>query len=210
MKKKYGLFKVLSILLVLVVFMTFVVNDRQGAKSFLALGDVFLNYLQCFYYFFDTALFIAVVGGFYGVLNKIPAYKEMVKGIANKVEDKSKLFVIIMTIVFALVSTLTGLNVILLLVVPMVVSIVLLLGYDKLVALSTTIGGIIIGLVSGIFLTVKDPASYYSVSYTTIDKLVGLILGLAASILLIVVLYLFASEYKVSPDLITYVRDPII
>lgn len=174
MKKKYGLFKVLSILLVLVVFMTYIVNDRQGAKSFLALGDVFLNYLQCFYYFFDTALFIAVVGGFYGVLNKIPAYKEMVKGIAKKVEDKSKLFVIIMTIVFALVSTLTGLNVILLLVVPMVVSIVLLLGYDKLVALSTTIGGIIIGLVSGIFLTVKDPASMYSVSYTTIDKLVGL------------------------------------
>lgn len=174
MKKKYGLFKVLSIVLLLVVFMTYIVKDRQGAKSFIALGDVFLNYLQCFYYFFDTALFIAVVGGFYGVLNKIPAYKEMVKGIVNKIGDKKKLFVIVMTIVFALVSTLTGLNVMLLLVVPMVVSIVLLLGYDKLVALSTTIGGIIIGLVSGIFLTVKDPASYYSVSYTTIDKLVGL------------------------------------
>lgn len=174
MKKKYGLFKVLSVLLLLVVFMTYIVNDRQGAKSFLALGDVFLNYLQCFYYFFDTALFVAVVGGFYGVLNKIPAYKEMVKGIVKRIGDKRKLFVIIMTIVFALVSTLTGLNVILLLVVPMVISIVLLLGYDKLVAISATIGGIIIGLVSGIFLTVKDPASYYSVSYTTVDKLVGL------------------------------------
>ena len=174
MKKKYGLFKVLSVLLVLIIFATYLIDSRQGTKIYLALGDVFFNYLQSFNYFFDTALFIMVVGGFYGVLNKIPAYKEMVKGIANKMEDKSKLFVIIMTIVFALVSTLTGLNVILLLVVPMVVSIVLLLGYDKLVALSTTIGGIIIGLVSGIFLTVKDPASYYSVSYTTIDKLVGL------------------------------------
>lgn len=190
MKKKYGLFKVLSVLLVFVVLMTCVVNDRQGAKTYLALGDVFLNYLQCFYYFFDTALFIMVVGGFYGVLNKIPAYKEMVKGIANKVEDKSKLFIVVMTILFALVSSLTGLNVLLLLVVPMIVSIVLLLGYDKLVALSTTVGGIVIGLISGIFLTVKDPASYYSVSYTTIDKLVGLdshFANLLPKILLLVV-----------------------
>ena len=174
MKKKYGLIKVLSVMLLLIVVCSYFIKGRQGTITYLALGDVFLNYLQCFYYFFDTALFIAVVGGFYGVLNKIPAYKEMVKGIVNKVGDKKKLFVIIMTIVFALVSTLTGLNVMLLLIVPMVVSIVLLLGYDKLVALSATIGGIIIGLVSGIFLTVKDPASYYTVSYTTIDKLVGL------------------------------------
>lgn len=174
MKKKYGLFKVLSILLLLVILATYLIDSRQDAKMYLALGDVFLNYLQSFNYFFDTALFIAVVGGFYGVLNKIPAYKEMVKGIVNKIGDKKKLFVIVTTIVFALVSTLTGLNVLLLLVVPMVISIVLLLGYDKLVALSATIGGIIIGLVSGIFLTVKDPASYYTISYTTIDKLVGL------------------------------------
>ena len=174
MKKKYGLFKVLAVLLVFVAFLTYVVKDRQGAITYLALGDVFLNYLQCFYYFFDVALFILVVGGFYGFLNKIPAYKEMLKNIVNKVENKSKLFVVILTIVLALISSLTGLNVLLLLVVPMLISIVLLLGYDKLVAISATIGSIVIGLIGGIFLTVKDPASYYSVSYTTIDKLVGL------------------------------------
>lgn len=174
MKKKYGLFKVLAVLLLFVVLLTYVVKDRQGAYTYLALGDVFLNYLQCFYYFFDVALFILVVGGFYGFLNKIPAYKEMLKNIANKVEAKSKLFVVILTIVLALLSSLTGLNVLLLLVVPMLISIVLLLGYDKLVAISATIGSILIGLIGGIFLTVKDPASYYGVSYTTIDKLVGL------------------------------------
>ena len=74
MKKKYGLFKVLAVMLFFIVALTYVVKDRSGAKTFLALGDVFLNYLQSFYYFFDTALFILVVGGFYGVLNKIPAY----------------------------------------------------------------------------------------------------------------------------------------
>ena len=174
MKKKYGLFKVLSVLLLVVVVLTYFVKDRQGTITYLALGDVFLNYLQSFYYFFDTALFILVVGGFYGVLNRIPAYKKMIKGIANKVEGKSKLFVIITTIVLALISSLTGLNVLLLLVIPMVISVILLLGYDKLVALSATIGSIMIGFIGGVFLTVKDASSYYSVSYTTIDKLVGL------------------------------------
>lgn len=174
MKKKYGLFKVLTVLLLIVVVLTYCVKGRQDAISRLALGDVFFNYLQSFYYFFDTAIFIFVVGGFYGLLNKIPGYKKLVNNIADKVSSKSKVFVIIMTIVFALMSSLTGLNVLLLIFVPFVVSIILLLGYDKLVALSSTIGGILVGLIGGIFLTFKDATSQYAVAYTTFDKLVGL------------------------------------
>ncbi|MGN1268540.1 MAG: hypothetical protein ACI4U0_03465 [Candidatus Aphodocola sp.] len=174
MKKKYGLFKVLTVLLLLVVIATYLFEGRQGTISYLALGDVFLNYMQSFYYFFDTAIFILVVGGFYGLLNRIPAYKKLVKNIADKVSVNRKVFVIIMTIVFALVSSLTGLNLILFLFVPFVVSIILLLGYDKLVALSATVGGIIVGFIGGIFLTFKDASSQYAVSYTTFDKLVGL------------------------------------
>lgn len=189
MKKKYGLFKVLSVLLLAIVIITYFVKDRSGAITYLALGDVFLNYLQSFYYFFDTALFVMVVGGFYGLLNRIPAYKKMLMGIVKKVGGKRKLFVAVMTVVLALVSTFTGLNVLLLLVVPVAISLILLLGYDKLVALSATVGGILVGLIGGIFLTVKDPASYYSVSYTTIDKLVGLeghFVNLVPKILLLV------------------------
>lgn len=174
MKKKYGLLKVLGIVLALVVVLSYFIDGRDGAIAYVALGDVFLNYLQSFYYFFDTIIFVLVVGGFYGILNRIPAYKKMLKSIANKVEGKSRLFVVITTIVFALVSSLTGLNGLLLLFVPMVVSLVLLLGYDKLVALSATIGGIVVGFVGGIFLTFKDASNYYATSYTTVDKLVGL------------------------------------
>ncbi len=176
MKKKYGLFKVLAVLLLLVVVATYFIKDRQGTISYLALGDVFLNYVQSFYYFFDTAIFILVVGGFYGFLNRVPAYKKMVEGIADKVssKNKEKLFVIIATIIFALLSSLTGLNMVLLLFVPIVVSIILMLGYDKLVALSATIGGILVGFIGGIFVTFKDAASQYAVSYTTFEKMVGL------------------------------------
>ena len=174
MKKRYCLFKVLTVLLLLVVVATYCIKGRQDTISYLALGDVFFNYLQSFYYFFDTAIFILVVGGFYGLLNRIPAYKGIVSSIADKVSSNSRLFVSIMTIVFALVSSLTGFNVLMLMFIPFVVSIILLLGYDKLVAISATIGGTIVGFIGGIFLTFKDAASQYEVSYATFDKLVGL------------------------------------
>ena len=174
MKKKYGLFKVLVALLLLIVVASYFINGRDGAVSYLALGDVFVNYMQSFYYFFETALFVLIVGGFYGVLNRIPAYNKLVKMIVDKVSGNSKLFVIIMTIVFLLMSSLTGLNTILLLFIPFVVSIILLLGYDKLVALSATVGGSLVGFIGGIFVTFKDASSQYEVSYSTFDKLVGL------------------------------------
>lgn len=176
MKKKYGLFKVLSVLLLLVVVASYFIKDRQSTISYIALGDVFLNYIQSFYYFFDTFVFVLVIGGFYGFLNKVPAYKKMIEGFSKKITEKGKekLFVIIVTILFALLASLTGLNMLLLIFIPMIVSIILLLGYDKLVALSATIGSVLVGFIGGIFLTFKDASNQYSVSYTTFDKLVGL------------------------------------
>ena len=171
MKKKYGLFKVLTVMLLLIFVATCFINSRSGDKQFLALGDILLNYVQSFYYFFDTAVFILVVGGFYGFLNRIPAYKKLVKKIANKVSSKSMVFVVITTIVFALLSSLTGFNLLLLVFIPFVVSIILLLGYDKLVAISATIGGTLTGIIGGVFFTIKDPNTYL---YVTFDKFVGL------------------------------------
>lgn len=173
MKKKYGLFKVLTVILLLIVVVTYFIKGRDGEIVYLPLVDVFLNYLQAFYYFFDTAIFILVVGGFYGFLNRVPAYKKLVKKIADKFSEKSRLFVVITTIIFAILSSLTGLNLLLLLFIPFVVSIILMLGYDKLVAISATIGGTIAGLIGGIFTTLKA-SDDYGVTYTTIDKLVGL------------------------------------
>lgn len=173
-KKKYGFFKVLLVILLLIVVATYFIKGREGSISYLAVGDVFLNYVQSFYYFFDTAIFILVVGGLYGVLNKVPSYKKLVKSIATKVTDKKKLFVIITTVVFALLSSLTGLNMLLLIFIPFVVSIILVLGYDKLVALSSTMLAVMVGFIGGVFVTFKDSSSQYATAYTTFDKMVGL------------------------------------
>ena len=122
-KKKYGLFKILLVILLLVVIATYFVDGRNGSVSYLAFGDVLLNYMQSFYYFFDTVLFILAVGGLYGALNKVDAYKKLVKDIADKMSDNKKLFVVGSTIVFALLASLTGLDMILLIFVPFIISI---------------------------------------------------------------------------------------
>lgn len=174
MKKKYGLFSVLTVMLMLIVVATYFVKGRDGEIIYLPLLDVFFNYINSFYYFFDTAMYILIVGGFYGFLNHVSGYKKLVKNIANKFQEKGKVFIVASTIIFALVSSLTGLNQILLLFIPFVISIILLLGYDKLVAISATIGGTIAGLIGGFFLTIKDSSGYYDIAYNTIDKVAGL------------------------------------
>ena len=173
-KKRNGIFKVLLVILLLVVVATYFIKGRQGSISYLAIGDVFLNYVQSFYYFFDTVIFVLVVGGLYGALNKVDGYKKLVKVIADKVSDNGKLFVSIMIVTFALIASLTGLNMILLIFIPFVVSIILMLGYDKLVALSSTVVATLLGFVGGVFITFKDATNQYATSYTTFDKMVGL------------------------------------
>lgn len=168
--KKHSLFKVILILLLLIVIVSYFLPNRNGEIAYLGLGDVFVNGLQSFYYFFDTALFLVVIGGFYGVLNKTGAYKKLLDTIVTKVKPNSKKFVFATIIVFALLTSLTGMTMPLLIFVPFVISIILLLGYDKLVALSSTIGAIVIGFIGGIFVTFKDPNSYYSVTYTTFEE----------------------------------------
>lgn len=130
--------------------------------------------MQSFYYFFDTAVFVMVVGGLYGALNKTLVYRKAVKSVANIFEDKKKIFVVGSIVLFALLTSLAGLDMLILIFVPFVVSVILMLGYDKLVALSSTILAGAVGIIGGIFITFKDSSNYYGTAYTNFDSLVGL------------------------------------
>ena len=170
--KKHSLFKVLLIILVLLLIVSYFVPDRSGVGSYLGIGTILLNSVQVFYYFFDTAVFLFIVGGFYGVLSKSDSYKKLLDTIVAKLKSNSKKFIFIITAVFAVVSSLTGFTLSLFIFVPFVMSIIILLGYDKLVALSSTILAIIVGYIGGLFVTLRDPSSY-STSFITFEEYVG-------------------------------------
>lgn len=172
--KKHGLFKILGIIMFIMVILSYFLKGRGGEFNYIGLGDIFLNGLQSMYYFFDTVLFIFVIGGFYGVLNKSSSYKKLLDKIVTSVKPLNKKFIYAVIIIFAIVASLTGNVLPLLIFIPFVISIILLLGYDKLVAISATVGSTLIGYIGGIFVTFRNPADYYGVSTTTFEKFVGL------------------------------------
>lgn len=179
--KKHSLFKVILIILGallavngILAILGYFVPALEGKYSMIALGDVFMNFVQSFYYFFDTVVYLLVLGAFYGVISEVPAYKKLVDNIAQKVKSHSKLFIFIVTVLFAVITFACGLINVLLVFVPFIVAIILLLGYDKLVAISSTVVAMLVGCMSSLFLTFRDPNSYYGYNATTIEKMTGI------------------------------------
>lgn len=179
--KKHSLFKVILIILGallavngILAILGYFVPALEGKYSMIALGDVFMNFVQSFYYFFDTVVYLLVLGAFYGVISEVPAYKKLVDNIAQKVKSHSKLFIFIVTGLFAVITFACGLVNVLLVFVPFIVAIILLLGYDKLVAISSTVVAMLVGFMSSLFLTFRDPNSYYGYNATTIEKMTGI------------------------------------
>ncbi len=171
--KKHSLFKVISMILVLLVIISWIALGRNDVKTYVGFGDLFLNAIRSLYFFFDIFLFILIVGGFYGVLSKSSGYKKLLDSIVSKTKKLGNKFIYLVIIIFALISSLTGMDMLIFMFIPFVISIILLLGYDKLVAISATVVSSVIGIISGIFLTFRDPNNYYGTTTTSMEEFVG-------------------------------------
>jgi len=92
-----------------------------------------------------TGLVILVIGGLYGVLNKTLAYQSMINSITKKFKNKETKFLVITVLLFALLSSVTGLSLPLFVMVPMFATIIILLGYSKFTAMLSTVGAVLVG-----------------------------------------------------------------
>ena len=166
--KKHGLSKILTIMMLLIIIVSYLLPGRQGAIDRIGIADLLTNYLSIVLQnFAPVALFVLAIGGFYGVLNKTPSYKKLLDNIVTKVKPLGKKFIFITIMLFAIITSLTGMTLPLFIFVPFVVAIILLLGYDKLVALSTTIVSIIIGYIGGVFVNFINPNTGANTTYET-------------------------------------------
>ena len=208
--KKNGLFKLIAGTLLLVVILTFAIPGTNDTRNYLGIGSAVISVVQTLSYFTDPIILILVIGGFYGVLNKTGAYKKLLDTIVTKYKE-NKNFLIFVIVAFALLASLTGITLPLLIFVPFAISIILLMGYDKLVALVSTIGAILVGLLGGIFGTFVDYNSY-QFSLITLEDLLELdkfanifpkifLLVIAVGLL---VLYVFKHIKKVESKKVKY------
>lgn len=165
--KKHTLLKFLGILLLLVVIASYLLPGRGGEKDYIGLVDVAFNGYQTLYYFYYFVIFILSIGGFYGVLNKSPRYKKLLDKLVTKIKPFGKKFVLITILMFALLASFTGMTLPMMIFIPFVMSIILLLGYDKLVAISATVVSTLVGYIGGVFVTFFNSKTGLMSTYET-------------------------------------------
>ena len=151
--KKHNTFKVLGILMLIVLVASYFLVGRSGALSYVGFGDALMKCLQTMYYFFYLIVFLLAVGGLYGVLSKSASYKKLLDSIVTKVKPLGKKFIFVTIVIMAIITSFTGMTLPLIVFIPFISAIILMSGYDKLVALGTTIGSIAVGYLGGVFVT---------------------------------------------------------
>ncbi len=98
-----------------------------------------------------SLLVVLLIGGLYGVMNKTGVYSNIVEGITKKFKGKEKNFLIISILVLGILSSLTGLVLPLFILVPFFAAVIILLGYNKITAMLSTVGSILIGSIGSTY-----------------------------------------------------------
>ena len=151
--KKHNTFKVVLGTLLVFAILSWIIPAAvfQGAlqdqgRVQVGLFDVFNYSLTSMSYFGHYALYVIFVGGLYGVLNKIPAYRNLLDAMVKKVYGKEKIVLSVIMVLFAIIVSVYGIEIEMLLFVPFLVSFILMMGFDKMVAALTVAGSSLVGI----------------------------------------------------------------
>lgn len=159
MKENNKIFKILGIVLLVVIALTWLIPGAQFDGKAITVGDTVspaglwnvLAYLMDFSFFMLSGLFLLVVAGFYGVMNKTDVYQNVVRKIAKFMKGKELVFIAFSILFFGGITAVTGLILPLFVLVPFFISIILVMNFDKLTAISATVLASVIGLIGGLF-----------------------------------------------------------
>ena len=187
--KKHNIFKVVCIAILIAVLLTWIVPSSyyyggviDNGKAQMGIFDLFSYLGSIVSYFGYVPLYILAVGGFYGVLYKTNGYRNLLNKLVDKYEGSEWIFLTIVMILFAVVTSVSGLSLGLFFLFPFVITTILLMGYSKITALLTTVGSVCIGLIGTSYsLTEMAVVNEYlglSAASELIVKLVILVVGL--------------------------------
>ena len=197
--KKHNALKVVIITLLLFALLTWILPCATYQTEYTELGryqvglfDILSYQSTVFGYFGYVALFVLVVGGFYGVLYKTGAYRRMLDSLVKKFKGKEVICLVVIMALFAFLTSFAGLQLALLMLFPFVISLVLMMGYNKSTAIAVTAGSVAVGLMGTTFSynTTQVLQQYLSVELTDLiwAKIVLLVLG-------VVMLALFTLKF---------------
>ncbi|MFA7514911.1 MAG: hypothetical protein WCZ09_01715 [Bacilli bacterium] len=156
--KRYKLLKTILTTIAVFVVLTYLIpatnigyETVEKARMVVGLWDLPDYFIRSFAYFGHLAVFILVVGGFYGVLNYTGAYQELVTQIVKKFKGKEHYFLIYIMVMLAVISSFAGVSLPLFFLIPFIITVILLLGYDRLTALAVPFGSILVGVMGSTY-----------------------------------------------------------
>lgn len=190
--KKHNILKVVLISLLTVIVLTWIFPTSSfsttltvGDRAQMGIFDIFSYFGQSFQYFYQILVYALIVGGFYGVLSKTEAYRNLLDKIVDRFKGREWLFISIVVIAFALLAGGVGLSYILIFLFPLIISILLLMGYDKLLAVMVTVGSVLVGVMGSLYTT---DVNYYLNNYLSLginDEIITKIIVLVISIIVL-------------------------
>ena len=202
--KKHNTSKVVLITILVFLLLSWILPAAYYSGQYVDQGRVqmglyeLFNYpLTAISYFGYIALFIIFVGGFYGILYKIPAYRTFLDKIVRAFAGKEKIFIALVSILLAVGVSICGLQIGYALFIPFIVSLILLMGYDKIVAAITVVGSMAVGLAGSTFsttnLNVLTSALSLDIKYQIGVRFVILIVGI---VLVLYNLFFYMKDNK--------------
>ena len=154
--KKHNIVKVVLITLLVFLVLSWIFPAAYFSSEYIdqgrvqmGLSNVFNYFMTSLSYFGHYALYLILVGCFYGVLYKIPAYRTFLDKIVAKVN--AKVFLVVTVLLLAFGVSFAGLQVGFAIFIPFIVSLILLMGYDKIVAALVVVGSMAAGLVGSTY-----------------------------------------------------------
>ena len=202
--KKHNSFKVVLITIFVVALCSWIFPSAQfstqlieGERFQVGLFDVFSYPMVALYYFMNIFVFVIACGAFYGVAYRIPAYKKLLEKITAGFKGRENIFLVLMIILIAALVSVTGISFPIVFIFPLVISIILMMGYNKLVAASVTVGSTIVGIAGTTLGTTTVGYVNYILGTDTFDEMITKVIILVVlTVLLVANVLLYAKKTK--------------
>ena len=184
-KADHSTFKILGIVILVVALLTWFIKGgswdytsevatfaENETTTTTGIHELFLSLYYAVNYYLIQIVFLAILGVFYGVISKTNGYKEMVKKSATLFKNRETIFVLISSLVIALLASITTQPIVVITFIPLLISIAKELKMSKVSTMLMTFGALAIGLMG---LTIGTYGAYYASSQLGTELTNGLI-----------------------------------
>ncbi len=156
--EKYDLVKIILLAILFVCVLTWIVpsgvyqgGEVSGVLQRTGIADISLSGMMSVSFFLQQIIFLIVIGAFYGILTKVEGYKKLVENIAKKMKGNEIPFLVVITVLVAVFTSISTNVFASLLFVPFLITVIRKMNLDSMTAYTATFGAMLIGILGATY-----------------------------------------------------------